>query len=147
MYSLGFISNFIHFIITTISMYSGGFRKLDAGLEQPVANWVKLCVSLGGSGKKVYPVALTPGSRVQRRAPPQQPHPLLGVTKGPGSHSSEYIYHDSTPRAGDLQAHYHSLSHLQASYSSHSLFFPPTSSRSHIVPALSQGYIGGNDPK
>ena len=33
--------------------------------------------------------------------------------EGPGSHTSEYIYHDSTPRAGDLQAR----------YSSHSLFF------------------------
>ena len=98
-------------------MYSGGFRKLDSGLEQPVANWVKLCVSLRGGGKKVYPVALTPGSCVQRRAQPQQPHRLPGVTKGPGSHSSEYIYHDSTPGARDLQARYYSLSYLQARYS------------------------------
>ena len=98
-------------------------NELDGGLEQPVANWVKLCVSLGDGGKKVYPVALTPGSRVQRRAQPQEPHWLPGVTKGPGSHSSEYIYHDSTPRAGDLQARYHSHSNLHARYSSHSLFF------------------------
>ena len=36
---------------------------MNGGLEQPVANWVKFSVSVGGGGKKVYPVAFTPGSR------------------------------------------------------------------------------------
>ena len=63
-------------------MYSGGFRKLDGGLEKPVANWVKLCVSLGGGGTKVYPVALTPGSRVHSR----ETRLATAATPTPGSH-------------------------------------------------------------
>ena len=54
----------------------------DGGLEQPVANWVKLCVSLEGGGKKVHPVALTPESRVQSRETRSAP----AATPTPGSH-------------------------------------------------------------
>ena len=55
---------------------------MDDGLEQPVANWVKLCVSLGGGGKKVHPVALTPGSRVHSR----ETRLATAATPTPGSH-------------------------------------------------------------
>ena len=65
----------------------------------------------------------------------ESPHP----TKGPGSHSSGYIYYEGTPRVGDLQARYHSLSHLQARYSSHSLFFPPSPSDTQSFTQLATG--------
>ena len=64
---------------------------LDGGLEQPVANWVKLWVSLGGGGKKVHPVALTPGSRVhtwETRSAPAATSTLGShhtLPKGPGA--------------------------------------------------------------
>ena len=49
----------------------------------------------------------------------------------------QYIGPIEPPGDEDLEARYHSHSHPQARYSSHSLFFPPSALISNMVPSLS----------
>ena len=86
------------------------FLRFMLGWNNPLPIGQSMVVSLGGGGK---------------RYSQSRPHPVAIATQGPGSHP--YIYRSRVPLGvGAFEVRHNSPSHLQARYSSGSLFFPPT---------------------